>query len=207
MSEIVKITDWDARIIALIIEQYKEKTLIEGIPTIANIQAQDLENALFEIRDNYWLDTAEGKQLDVIGKIMNILREGRNDTEYRMFLKSQAGATFSGTPEEIINILKASFGYSVVEYTPGYPEEPAFFYINTEGQPYVAQDVLYQLSPAGVGGLLLSGLADAQDNQIQDGQGRDIGVVYQLLEGEITDESGDTIDDDTDTPIESEILV
>ena len=67
--DIQKITDYNYNLI-LMIQQYKDKPKFKGIVEGMNDQANDLETAIFEIRDNFWLDTAEGVQLDVIGIIL-----------------------------------------------------------------------------------------------------------------------------------------
>lgn len=113
--EIVKITDYDV-ILELLIQQFKDKPNFNGILQALNAQAEDLETAIFEIRDNYWVDTAEGDQLDVLGAIQNESRLGRNDTAYRAAILARIGVNNgSGEFETIINALINLFGATVAQ--------------------------------------------------------------------------------------------
>jgi len=101
-KEIQKITDYNYNL-NLMIQQYKDKPKFKAILEANNVQANDLETALFEIRDNFWIETAEGVQLDTIGIIVNEKRLGRNDTDYRDAIKSRIIINNgSGEPEIII---------------------------------------------------------------------------------------------------------
>ena len=71
------------------IQQYRDKPKFKGIIESMNAQADDLETAIFEIRDNFWLETSEGVQLDVIGIIVGEERLGKSDTDYRNAIKSR----------------------------------------------------------------------------------------------------------------------
>ena len=84
--EIVQITDYDVNL-SLLIEEYKDKEKFIGVLKAAADQSDDLEAAAFEVRDEFWLDTAEGVQLNVIGDIQKESRQGRNDTDYRAAIK------------------------------------------------------------------------------------------------------------------------
>jgi len=114
-QEIVKITDYD-QILDLLIQQYKDKPKFVAILEAMNDQADDLESALFEIRDNYWLSTAEGDQLDVIGEIQGESRQGRNDTDYRTAIESRIILNNgSGEFETIITAFTDLFGATAVQ--------------------------------------------------------------------------------------------
>lgn len=164
-KEIVQISDYDKNLI-LLIQQYKDSPFLQGIMKVFNKGANQLETACFEIRDLYWLDTAEGVQLDTIGTILGYSREGRSDADYRTFLKSNAGATFSGTPEEVISLLKASYGYpSPIEYFRD--SVPAQYYIYDEDRLELSNDILETISPSGVLGLFAYPIAwgDTADDE------------------------------------------
>lgn len=147
MSEIQKIDDYNVNL-RLLMEQYKDKEKLKGVLEAINAQADDLETALFEIRDLFWIDTAEGVQLDTIGKIFGVAREGRNDTDYRNAIKVRASLIASGEPEAIISALKSLFGGTFVIFIPSYPAIPAGYYVITDAT--VTLPELIKFSPAGV---------------------------------------------------------
>lgn len=69
---------------------------------------QELENAIWQVLTERWLDTAVGAQLDVIGRIVNMPRRGWLDDVYRRLLGAQIlvlGST--GTWPDLVAILGA----------------------------------------------------------------------------------------------------
>ena len=114
-KEIVQITDYDVNL-PLLIDQYKNKPRFVDVLESDNVQATDIETALFEIRDNYWLDTAEGVQLDVLGDIQGIVRNGLADKPYRQLIETKVVINNgSGTPEILILAIQRIFGASSVQ--------------------------------------------------------------------------------------------
>ena len=155
MSEIIQITDYDSNTLNKLLEQYKQSPNLKSIIQSANISANDLEQALFEIRDEYYISTAVGVQLDVLGIIWGVAREGLVDADYRAKILAKMAVTNSGEPESIISLLKILFGATFVLYQPFYP---AGFYIFTDGTITIAE--LEVVSPSGVQGLLLGQIYD-----------------------------------------------
>jgi len=51
--------------------------------------AQDVENVLQQLLLQRWIDTAVGVQLDQLGKIVGQAREGRDDDDYRRFIRAR----------------------------------------------------------------------------------------------------------------------
>lgn len=147
MSDITQITDYDERILPLVLEQYKDSPRLLSIIRGMNGQADDLEAALFELRDLFWLDTAEGNQLDMIGAIFGESRGGRSDADYRLAIKGASARRLSGTPEDIITALRAFTGATFVKYSR---TGIADFTVETDGIFTDAQ--LDALCPAGVRG-------------------------------------------------------
>jgi hypothetical protein len=152
MSEIIQNTNYSDNL-NLILEQYKNSTRLQALIDSANISANDIEKALFEIRDEFYIDTAIGVQLDVIGDIFNESRRGLSDTEYRALIKLKGiliGG--SGEPEFIISVLKSLYGATYVEYYPGFPARPASYTVLTDAT--ITETELNIFSPAGVKGNL-----------------------------------------------------
>ncbi|MGD9157047.1 MAG: DUF2612 domain-containing protein [Desulfobacteraceae bacterium] len=150
MPEMMQETDYPQIAFNLLIQQYKESSNLMAVLEAQGLQANELEQAIFEVRDLFFLDTAEGVQLDVIGKIFNLRREGLSDEDYRDAIEIKWSLRVSGTVDEIINVLKFAYGATSVDYIPAYP---AGFVLIADGT--VTQDILTQLCPAGVFGFLL----------------------------------------------------
>jgi hypothetical protein len=156
MANIEKKTDQNADL-KLMLGQYEKSKNLKGVVATNNKQSADLEDALFELRDEFYVDTAEGVQLDIIGKIFKVDRKGDTDTDYRERIKLTGATIGSGEPEFIIGALKALYGATFVGYYPGYPGEPASFTVITDATITLSE--LTVLAPAGVkaylGGYLL----------------------------------------------------
>ena len=171
-SKTTPIDDYRQLALQRIIEQYKNSPNLVGLLDSAGLQSNDMETALWEIRDLFYLDTAEGIQLDIIGKIFTPRLSGESDADYRQRLKLFAAQKFSGTPEEIITTLKVFFGATTVEYFPLYP---AAFAITTDATITPAE--LQRLAPAGVGIGTFDFLVDATGDPIVDAVGDYIYVI------------------------------
>ena len=155
--------------LSLIISQYKNSTKMKGMIDASYDQADDLETALFEIRDEYYLSTAVGDQLDMIGDIFQVGRDGDVDVAYRLRIETKASLIASGTPEDIIFILKNLFGATTVTYIPGWPSHPGSYYIISDSTITLAQLINY--SPAGVKPLILEALRFEDDDSIIEFEG------------------------------------
>ena len=104
-GEIVQKTTY-SDILDLLLEQYKDSTNLKALLEIEAVNDLAVEDALFEVRDCYWLSTAVGVQLDVIGSIVRVPRQGLSDTDYRAAITANTVINYSGSPEEVISYLK-----------------------------------------------------------------------------------------------------
>lgn len=103
------------------IEQFKGKTNLDALMAAWVQQVQDLEDALFEIRDETNIDNAVGVQLDVLGRIVGVDREGRTDADFRVAINARIGLNIgSGTIEEILEQIVA-LGATNIEFLDVYP--------------------------------------------------------------------------------------
>jgi len=171
MSNITQIPDYTINL-ELMLEQYKLSTKLRGIIDSANDSADDIETALFEIRDLFYIDTAEGVQLDTIGAVFGINRGGDTDAVYREKIKTKGSLTASGEPEAIIEILLSLYGATYVTYIPAYPGVPAAYYLMTDASVTIPSLRLF--SPAGVEPMLVGYLVDQAGNNIVDQAGNKI---------------------------------
>lgn len=104
---VTKITDHVSQAVDRLAEQYKEKTLVEGLVKAFVPPIQDLEDVFCDLETDRQLNNAVGLQLDNFGTIVGRDREGFDDDFYRILLQVQIGINNSeGTPEDIISTLK-----------------------------------------------------------------------------------------------------
>lgn len=151
------------------LEQWKNSPNLNALVSASMVQANKMELAVFEVRDLMNLNTATGTQLDTIGKVWGVYRETSNDDAYRLAIKEKKSRTFSGEPEAIIEILLANYGATSVEYSPEYP---AKYRLVSDG--YLSQEVLNNISAAGVGAVLGGNIIDALGNFLVDAFGNNI---------------------------------
>lgn len=115
----------------LLTDQFKKDVMLKVAEAFA-LQVQDLETLSFDLLAGRGIDTAVGVQLDGIGENVGSSREGLDDAAYRIRVKARIALNLaSGTPNEIITILKSISG-SNVKLTEYYP---ANFVIDTSANP------------------------------------------------------------------------
>ena len=93
------------------LQQYKEdKPVLESVLTALLEQIQDLEDATYAIIDARAIAICTGQQLDNLGTIVDLAREGRDDDEYRTLLYVKIGQnTSQGAGEKIISVYKQRY--------------------------------------------------------------------------------------------------
>jgi len=191
--EIVQTVDYDTVVLPLAIRKFKNSSNLLGEVSTNNTQLNDLEEAIFEVRDEFWLDTAVGVQLDAIGQIKNVDRNGLSDEDYRSQIKEQIGIRVSGTPEDIIAISTTLYGGSYNNYIPAYPYEPASYYLYTDSN--ITNKLLEKFSPSGVLGMKAVPIYDAGtgSKKIVDALGRVILTVPRFARSTIHDEQSNEL--------------
>lgn len=138
-----------------LVEQFRRKTKWTALLSAFLKQAQDLEDALWQLFTQRGLDTAIGAQLDVIGRIVGEPRySSPDDEEYRMRIKARIRVNLSsGTPEDIYAVFYALLGAGTkMRIVPGYP---AGFVLKIEQTVTAAQAALFSrfLSAARMAGV------------------------------------------------------
>ena len=101
IDDIVKIEDYNINK-KLLLQQYKDKVKFEALITGMNNMANNFETALFEIRDNYTIETAISVQLDVLGEIQRETRNSLDDEIYRNRIKAKILINNGSGEHEII---------------------------------------------------------------------------------------------------------
>ena len=188
-QEIQKIADYDFNL-ELFLAQYANADKLQGIMKAANKSANDLEQALFEIRDEFYLSTAIGAQLDILGIVFQVDRNGLSDEDYRQIIFQKAALNFSGEPEAIISILKTIYSATFVIYYPSYPGK---YFVQTDG--VITTPQIEKISPAGVGVFFGANLVSAINDFIVDAIVRFITAVNVVQKDYIIDYDNDFIVD------------
>jgi len=192
---ITKITDYNYNL-ELFISQFQISTKLKGIIETANNSANDIEISLFEIKDEFNLDIAVGVQLDIIGIIFNLERAGMSDEFYRIAIKQKSSLAYSGEPDSIIEILKAIYEATYVEYYPSYP---AKYYLITDA--VVVSKTLEAISPAGVNGYIGVFILDGNGNNVLDGNDNYLITIIEITSSLVLDGNGNNVLDGNDNTI------
>lgn len=167
-----------AGLYAQLLEQYKycrqdgSQSNVAKIVELLAGELQLLETAMQEVLVAFDKNTAVGVQLDMLGEIAVVARNGLSDAAYRPLVIAGLAANNSGTPEQVISQALALGGTSV-RYIPKYP---AKFVLAIGDDSTVSPStslVIRNASPAGVGGDVATGLAfsDSEDDLILDSDG------------------------------------
>lgn len=145
--------------ISRLLEQYKSRTGINGFYAAFGDQTQDLENAIFPMSagTQIWDGTqtpAFGAQLDAIGTLVGIARNGLTDSEYLLFIFGKIGENYSdATLTTIGSIIANLFQGSAVLIQPYYPAGIAFQVIGSpipESLYHLAQTLVENSLGAGI---------------------------------------------------------
>lgn len=97
--------DHKGKAIERLAQQYKNSPQLMGVINAIADMFQLTEDAIYEMYGRLDIDASEGQQLDGIGGIVGIERQGYADATYRLLIKGKiAENTSTGTPEDIIQI-------------------------------------------------------------------------------------------------------
>ena len=78
-------------------------------------QVQEIEYMLDDLRKKRWLSNAEGMQLDGIGEIVGIERNGLNDYDYKLAILRQILFNIScGQPETLVEYFELISGHDII---------------------------------------------------------------------------------------------
>lgn len=174
MTDLTQITDYNSLVRAKVLSQYNRALRVLGIVEAGCVQADTIEQAMFEIRDGLWIRNAVGVQLDLLGRVYRVPRRTMTDDVYRQQLQFQAATLVNGNPEEILTFLSFVTGLSDLGYLPEYP---AGFAITTSAS-VVDLPQLELLAPAGVHVGYANPMDDAYGNPMQTATGA---YMYALV--------------------------
>lgn len=103
--------------------QFQDATNLRDLLETYLAQVQELEDTYQDLFLDRAVDTAVGSQLDVLGEIVGEARNGKTDSNYRIFIKARIAVNRSGgTIEDVIAplslVLGASQTIEVEEFDP-----------------------------------------------------------------------------------------
>lgn len=149
--------------LALFSEQFKDSQKVNDLMRCFLRPLDEIKSTAQDLLEDRWIDTAEGAQLDGIGAIVGVAREGRTDDRYREAIRFQIFINLSKTePETIIKAVRVITGGDFIRYWEH--GNGAGFQVFTNGlNVFTELESTYQLiylELSGGGNLLLSGGAD-----------------------------------------------
>jgi hypothetical protein len=147
-----KVTDHSKLALARVVEYLKNQPNWANLITACTLECQRIEDSLWDLLTKRSIDDGFGAQLDGIGQIVGQPRNGMDDAQYRVWLKSKIYLNFSsGTGEELIGLFDALLDGYTVEVAE-YPH--ASFALKLAGaeltDPQTYRDVLQDAKPAAV---------------------------------------------------------
>lgn len=123
MSDLTWQDDHRADGLAKMLAQFKGLPRIEALVGALMDQIQKIENVLWELYTEDWIDTASGDRLDVLGAIVGEERGGATDDDYRAFIRARIRVNRStGLLSELVEIVRLiqsdDLGVRAREYYP-----------------------------------------------------------------------------------------
>lgn len=98
--------------------QFSDSVNLQALIEAFLTEFEELNTAMIAVRDERYIDTAEGVQLDGIGEIVGISRPyNYDDDDYRFLIRVQVMINnTNSTAEDTLNIMTFVFGTNVVRY-------------------------------------------------------------------------------------------
>lgn len=151
----------------LLIDVFQSKANFIKLLSSYVAETQEIERMLMDMLDSFYVGTAEGDQLDAIGEIVGVDRQGLTDDLYRLRIRARILLnTSSGTVNQILKILQLMITDTdaTIEFKPFYPA--AFLVelgiLTDFDRIEEIGNVVIDAAPAGVAATLHYGLSDAE---------------------------------------------
>lgn len=171
-----------------LISFWENKPVVKGKIKAELEEIQALVDAIFEVVEGTTLTAAVDKQLDNYGDLFDVERLGRSNDEYRsVILNKIANQTMSGTPTELINLIKTTTGAS---YGNIYEYEANHRYAILYASGVVTEELAKSIDSSAPAGAKIDVLFDATDTCL---------VPAIAIQGGIPDILGSVTDSGTDS--------
>lgn len=158
--------------------QYKEKPVIEGFLTAWLQGAQDAEDLIWQVIEGRMLNAAVGNQLDILGRIVGELRQGKNDADYKAAIALRIRVNRSqGLAVDIIDVTRLATGGTAFTYTEIYP---AKWEVDVAAYPFpnLLAAFLHETKASGTGGRVVYSIADFAHTSHFDNAAAPLGSAY-----------------------------
>ena len=136
----------------LILPQFKGKPVISAILKGPMTVLQDSLDVAVQIAHTLDLENAEGEQLDLIGKLLNVDRILKTDEQYKLAINVQIIINKStGTGDSLIETLDSVVGagkYNIIETFPAEVQVRLY-----ESQEVLTAEIINAILPIGVNGI------------------------------------------------------
>ena len=148
--------EYQQNAIDLLLPQFSESDNIKAILAGWLSPAPQFQKTVNDIIASRNIDTAEGTQLDLLGKLLNVYRMDMSDDDYRIDIKRQiiinrANGTLNNFIELMGLVLPEDAIYEVVESYPA-----SFRVVIYTPQDVVNSSLVSAISPIGVSGIFLN---------------------------------------------------
>ncbi len=121
-------------IISLLPTQYTDSDIEKIIENVSSIEDNEVQQAIEDLFDKFWIDTATGDQLDKIGEYYGIKRFAYTDSSYKVLINSIIHSSKSqATREEFINAVKFLYEATFVELIENFPAKVMVYQNSTTG--------------------------------------------------------------------------
>lgn len=146
--------------LGLLLNQVQDKPRLRAVACGLLDGMQDVENAIWQLFTERWIDTANGGQLDLLGGLLVFPRAGRLDETYRAFLRARVRVLRSnGSWPALVGVLEA-IGVALADGATTYQaDHPAAFVVrlhDTLPAEVTGADVFEMLEAARAGGVRLT---------------------------------------------------
>jgi hypothetical protein len=115
-------SDHRERAIGVLLSQLRDKPRFTKLIEILIRPFQEIEDVIFQLYTMRRLDSAQGVQLDIIGRIVDEERGGLLDDDYRAIIRIKVRVLFSrGTGPDLIKITQLFLASDDFNYAEFYP--------------------------------------------------------------------------------------
>lgn len=176
-----------------LLEQFKEKPVFASLLQGFIDRVQNLEDTLFDLLLQRFLDTSIGAQLDGIGAVVGEARQNRSDGDYKRGILTRILLNLGqSTPEDVIEIM-SRYARSDVSLTEYYPADFVLTILraldptdlDSDGTPDEVERLsayLQSAKPAAVGAGLVYGLSETNELfRFDSGPGYDGGLYAGVI--------------------------
>jgi len=147
--------------IARLLYQFRGKSGVESLIGAQSKQIQEIEDSAFDFTIKIPIQSASGAVLDRWGIVLDEIRNGDSDADFRARLFFKVSRNISnGTPEELIQFFSGLLQANNVQITEVFPGQVWLTAVagTNPANPTSVRNQMQQLAPAGVRiGLLVAG--------------------------------------------------